>query len=136
MKGLNAGLKLDAGLMTSLPASDPGSAAVWGSKRINPRPQSCLCLTWSGYLFKRRRRVFALKILFINFIYKNLSKVANSIQPIENILLKHNTGVILCFNKNISVDQNLLHKDLFSDKKLFYFAEQAKISYELAISSL
>ena len=42
-------MKLDAGLMTSLPASDPGSAAVWGSKRINPRPQSCLCLTWSGY---------------------------------------------------------------------------------------
>ena len=41
--------ELDAGLMTSLPASDPGSAAVWGSKRINPRPQSCLCLTWSGY---------------------------------------------------------------------------------------
>ena len=36
------------GLMTSLPASDPGSAAVWGSKRINPRPQSCLCLAWSG----------------------------------------------------------------------------------------
>ena len=28
--------------------SDPRSAAVWGSKRINPRPQSCLCLTWSG----------------------------------------------------------------------------------------
>ena len=41
--------KLDAGLMTSLPTSDPCSAAVWGSKRINPRPQSCLCLTWSGY---------------------------------------------------------------------------------------
>ena len=41
--------KHDAGLMTSLPASDPGSAAVWGSKRINPRPQSCLCLAWSGY---------------------------------------------------------------------------------------
>ena len=41
--------KLDAGLMTSLPASDPGSIAVWGSKRINPRPQNCLCLTWSGY---------------------------------------------------------------------------------------
>ena len=40
--------KLDAGLITSLPASDPGSAAVWGSKRINPRPQSCLCLAWSG----------------------------------------------------------------------------------------
>ena len=30
---------------SSLPASDPGSAAVWCSKRINPRPQSCLCLT-------------------------------------------------------------------------------------------
>ena len=41
--------KLDAGLMTSLPAFDPGSAAVWGNKRINPRPQSCLCLAWSGY---------------------------------------------------------------------------------------
>ena len=34
--------------LTSLPASDPGSAAVWGSKRINPRPQFCLCLAWSG----------------------------------------------------------------------------------------
>ena len=41
-------MKLDAGLITSLPASDPGSAAVWGSKRINPRPQFCLCLAWSG----------------------------------------------------------------------------------------
>ena len=41
--------KLDAGLITSLPASDSGSASAWTSKRINPRPQSCLCLTWSGY---------------------------------------------------------------------------------------
>ena len=41
--------KLDAGLITLLPASDPGSAAVWGSKRINPGPQFCLCLAWSGY---------------------------------------------------------------------------------------
>ena len=41
--------KLDAGLITPLPASDSGSSAVWGSKRINPRPQSCLCLTCSGY---------------------------------------------------------------------------------------
>ena len=40
--------KLDAGLITSLPASDPGSAAVWDSKRINPWPQSCLYLAWSG----------------------------------------------------------------------------------------
>ena len=31
------------------PASDLGSAAVWGSKRINSRPQSCLCLTCSEY---------------------------------------------------------------------------------------
>ena len=53
-----------AGLMTSLPASDPGSAAVWGSKRINPRPQSCLCLAWSGYLFKRRR--------YYNYLYYKL----------------------------------------------------------------
>ena len=35
--------------VSPLPASDPGSAAVWGRKRINPRPQSCLCLTCSGY---------------------------------------------------------------------------------------
>ena len=28
---------------------DPGCAAALGSKRINPRPQSCLCLVWSGY---------------------------------------------------------------------------------------
>ena len=41
--------KLDAGLITSLLASDSGSAVVWGSKRINPRSQSCLCLTWIGY---------------------------------------------------------------------------------------
>ena len=41
--------KLDAGLITSLPASDSGSSAVWDSKRINPQPQSCLCLTCSGY---------------------------------------------------------------------------------------
>ena len=41
--------KHDAGLITPLPASDSGSAAVWGSKMINPRPQSCLCLTCSGY---------------------------------------------------------------------------------------
>ena len=40
--------KLDAGLITSLPASDSGSTAIWGSKRIKPRSQSCLCLTWSG----------------------------------------------------------------------------------------
>ena len=39
---------LNAGLITSLPASDSGGSAVWRSKRINPRPQSCLCLTWSG----------------------------------------------------------------------------------------
>ena len=42
-------MKLNAGLITLLPASDSGSTAVWGSKRINPRLQSCLCLTWSGY---------------------------------------------------------------------------------------
>ena len=45
--------KFNAGLTTSLPAFDPGSTAVWSSKRINSRPQSCLCLIWSGYLFKR-----------------------------------------------------------------------------------
>ena len=37
-------MKLDTGLITPLPASDSGSATVWGSKRI----KSCLCLTCSG----------------------------------------------------------------------------------------
>ena len=41
--------KFDAGLRTPLPASDSGISEVWGSKRINPWPQSCLCLTWSEY---------------------------------------------------------------------------------------
>ena len=34
--------KLDASLITPLPASDSCSAAVWDSKRINCRPQSDL----------------------------------------------------------------------------------------------
>ena len=48
--------KLDAGLTTSLLSSDPASATVWGRKRINPRSQSCFCLTWSGCPSKQRRR--------------------------------------------------------------------------------
>ena len=39
-----------------MPAYNPGSTAAWVNKRINPRLQSCLCLTWSRYLSKRRRR--------------------------------------------------------------------------------
>ena len=35
-------------LNNTLPASDSGSSAFWKSKRKNPRPQSCLCLTWMG----------------------------------------------------------------------------------------
>ena len=62
--------KLDAGLMTSLPASDPGSAAVWGNKRINSRPQSCLCMTWSGYPSNddddHHQIKFQVKQLFLN----------------------------------------------------------------------
>ena len=38
-----------AGLITPLPASDSGSTAAWGRKRINPRSQFCLSLTWSEY---------------------------------------------------------------------------------------
>ena len=41
-------MKLNAGLTTSLLASDLGSTVAWDSKRINPWPQFCLCLTWSG----------------------------------------------------------------------------------------
>ena len=72
--------KPDAGLITSLPASDPGSTAAWGSKRINPRSQSCLCLTWSGYLSKRRRRrhdviLYKRAFRFYFILYKNSLKL-------------------------------------------------------------
>ena len=61
------------------------------------------------------------------------AKVKKYKYPIENILLKHNTGAILCFSKNTFVVQNLLRKGLLSDKKQRYFAEQAKINYDLAV---
>ena len=57
-------------------------------------------------------------------------------QSIKNILPKHNTGVVLCFSKNILHDQNVLYKDLLSYKKLHYFAEHTKISHQLGISHL
>ena len=47
--------KLDAGLMISLPASDPGSAAVWDSKRINPRAPVLLVSDLEWIPFKRRQ---------------------------------------------------------------------------------
>ena len=61
-RGLTWMTKLDAGLITPLPAFDSGSPAVWGSKRINPRLQSSLCLTWSGYLSNNddEKRTFVL----------------------------------------------------------------------------
>ena len=59
--------KLDAGLITSLPASDSGSAALWESKKINPRPQSCLCLTWSGYPSNDDDKQPTPKLVFILF---------------------------------------------------------------------
>ena len=52
--------KLDAGLVTTLPASDSGSAAVWGSKRINPQPQAPVLfvsdLKWIPFKQQRRRK--------------------------------------------------------------------------------
>ena len=59
-------------LTTSLPASDPGSTVAWGSKRINPRSQSCLCLTWSGCPSKQRRRENYFNIYFGNITNKLL----------------------------------------------------------------
>ena len=32
-------------VIVQLSKSDSGSTVAWGSKRINPRAQSCLCLT-------------------------------------------------------------------------------------------
>ena len=71
--------KLDAGLMTSLPASDPGSTAVWGSKRINPRPQPCLCLTWSGYPSNDDDDVNEIFVLIKKPFYYNLVLVVVSL---------------------------------------------------------
>ena len=50
--------KPDAGSTPSLPASDPSSAATWGSKRINHWPKSCLCLTQNWWPFMLRQQLF------------------------------------------------------------------------------
>ena len=71
-------------LITPLPVFDSASAAVWGSKRINPRPQSYLCLTWCGVDYLQttttnkeklylKKRHFNLKyntvyIVFVSFV--------------------------------------------------------------------
>ena len=47
--------KIDAGLTTSLPASDPGSIAVLGSKSKTLGP-SLFMFDLTGYSFKQRRR--------------------------------------------------------------------------------
>ena len=69
--------KLNAGLMTSLTASDPESTAAWGSKRIDPPPKSCLCLTWRGCFSKQRQQIDVkingliigmLKLMLIDFL--------------------------------------------------------------------
>ena len=56
--------KLDAGLMTSLPASDPGSVAVWGSKRINPQAPVLFVSDLEWIPFKRRQR-FLVSLTFL-----------------------------------------------------------------------
>ena len=47
LKRLQLLLLHNAGPSTIPATSDLGSAATLGSKRINPRPWSCLCLAWS-----------------------------------------------------------------------------------------
>ena len=66
-------------------ASDPGSSAVWGSKRINPRPQSCLCLTWSEYLFKRRRRFKCVVPLIDLLCFNACLQVLQITYPIQSL---------------------------------------------------
>ena len=48
--------KIDASLITPLPASDSGSTAVLGSKRINPQPQVLFVSDLEWMPFKRRRQ--------------------------------------------------------------------------------
>ena len=71
--------KLDAGLITPLPAFDSGSAAVWGSKRINPWPQSCLCLTWSGYPLNENNEYRKLLLVNRNEQFSNKAVPINAV---------------------------------------------------------
>ena len=64
--------------------------------------------------------VFALKNSFINFY---LLKLQFLYQPIENILLKHITGVVLCFSKNTSVRGT-------------FFLESRSVVFNLGVASL
>ena len=77
----------DGGLRTSQSASDPGSAAVWGSKRKNPWPQSCLCLAWSACSVKRRclevQFFYSFIIIFNNFFKNIIALQINKLNKLE-----------------------------------------------------
>ena len=86
--------KPDAGLTISLPASDPGSTPAWGSKKINLPPQSCLYLTWSGYLSKRRgRRRISRGINIRKVIVSNNSFVMELGAPFQNKHYPHRQSI-------------------------------------------
>ena len=88
--------ELDAGLVTPLPASDSGSTTVWDSKRINPRPQSCLCLTWSRYLSKRRRRLCLMAVIIFYVLVNKLYNYCNGCL-IKEIKIKSKTVLTYFF---------------------------------------
>ena len=105
--------KLDAGLITPLPASDPGSAAVWGSKRINPGPQSCLCLTCSGcpsndddddddVNYSRNLAFYQTYLSKCSFLEIQSNIFSKSIINIKICLLAASYFFIICFIKNIA----------------------------------
>ena len=79
-------MKLNAGLITPLPASDSGSATVWGSKKINPRPQSCLCLTWSGYPSNDNDCIIHQQVLATKTLPKPLKEVLDRVIKAINVI--------------------------------------------------
>ena len=79
--------KLDAGLITSLPASDPGSAGVWGSKRIPSAPVLFVSdLKWIPLQTINEQNAIGIRIVWSRFfVYLvNLEIHGIPISPNEN----------------------------------------------------
>ena len=99
--------KLDAGLITSLPTSDSGSTAAWGSKRTNPHPQSCLCLTWSGYPSNDddylALQFEALVVVVVVVVWKGIHSRSNTNRTGDEGLSFYYPRLLYCLNQMLAV---------------------------------
>ena len=109
--------KLDAGLLTPLPASDSGNSAVWGSKSINPRLQSCLRLTWSGYRSNDDDVNYVLKYIGYAFYserkreIKNIAKTRRILGRTQKIKDGKKIQILNCACLEDSLDNQMLTSD-------------------------